>query len=449
MTPNVSLKKSIDFTNLLRSDFLQGLSEVFPSDVLNNYVESNKRDRIYSTENTVLSMIHTATQEDKSLKNSVFIFQNIYQRQCILKKEFFKSEILHELESHPFAPTGCVNKVGRPKTKERVMKKSIDSFPSSNTAAYSKARSRLDLELFKQIFIESRDVTISSCLWHGKETFITDGTVCQMQDSEELRKSFNVVSKNGEVASPYPQALLQGIIKQGSGCIWDFKLGNRNESELCLLYGLIQSIPKNSVLLADDLYNTYATFYLCKKHDFDIIVPGKRVRNYKVLEIISNGLSETERDEIVEITKTPHPNWLPQSEILPQNIQLRRLSFISNDGKLYVLYTTILDKSISKVDIILKYFTRWDIEISIREIKTIMHINILRSKTKSMVEKELASTLIAYNLLKKVISKSTQTSDFPPERNIFQEFNKNYQDIFIDRKGRVYNRWSKGRYAKT
>ena len=149
MTPNVSLKKSIDFTNLLRSDFLQGLSEVFPSDVLNNYVESNKRDRIYSTENTVLSMIHTATQEDKSLKNSVFIFQNIYQRQCILKKEFFKSEILHELESHPFAPTGCVNKVGRPKTKERVMKKSIDSFPSSNTAAYSKAKYLLRAEMLR------------------------------------------------------------------------------------------------------------------------------------------------------------------------------------------------------------------------------------------------------------------------------------------------------------
>ena len=182
MTPNVSLKKSIDFTNLLRSDFLQGLSEVFPSDVLNNYTTDFRRT--------------ISSGDDGSISGG---------------------------SSHPFAPTGCVNKVGRPKTKERVMKKSIDSFPSSNTAAYSKARSRLDLELFKQIFIESRDVTISSCLWHGKETFITDGTVCQMQDSEELRKSFNVVSKNGEVASPYPQALLQGIIKQGSGCIWDFK----------------------------------------------------------------------------------------------------------------------------------------------------------------------------------------------------------------------------------
>jgi len=42
-----------------------------------------------------------------------------------------------------------------------------------------------------------------------------------------------------------------------------------------------------------------------------------------------------------------------------------------------------------KGDIQMLYLTRWDIEVSIREIKTIMDINILRSKTPEMLKKEV------------------------------------------------------------
>ena len=38
--------------------------------------------------------------------------------------------------------------------------------------------------------------------------------------------------------------------------------------------------------------------------------------------------------------------------------------------------TTLLDESIEKADIISKYSSRWDIEVSIREIKTIMQKNM-------------------------------------------------------------------------
>ena len=40
---------------------------------------------------------------------------------------------------------------------------------------------------------------------------------------------------------------------------------------------------------------------------------------------------------------------------------------LSSQIKPAVLYTTILDLGISTVDIVTKYSTRWDIEISIRE----------------------------------------------------------------------------------
>ncbi len=71
-------------------------------------------------------------------------------------------------------------------------------------------------------------------------------------------------------------------------------------------------------------------------------------------------------------------------DIKEEYIILRRIEYRTPNTKddMSVLYTTILDETIGKEDIILKYVTRWDIEINIREIKTIFGLNILRSKTR-------------------------------------------------------------------
>jgi hypothetical protein len=183
---------------------------------------------------------------------------------------------------------------------------------------------------------------------------------------------------------------------------------------------------------------------MARKHGFDLIVPGKRDRNYKVIEVVTEG------DEIVEIEETRHPKWLPKEETLPGKLLLRRISFLSPDGaQTLVIYTTLLDKTIPQGDIILKYFTRWDIEITIREIKTLMDINILRGKTDDIVRKELVAAFIAYNLTRTLMVQSTLGTAFSPEADIIQEFFENNKDILMDRKGRVYTRWSPGRYGKT
>ena len=64
---------------------------------------------------------------------------------------------------------------------------------------------------------------------------------------------------------------------------------------------------------------------------------------------------------------------------------------------------------------------RWDIEISIREIKTLMDINVFRSKSKDMLLKKLHIALIAYNIVWKLIAESASVDivGFSPQDNIF------------------------------
>lgn len=441
MTPNHSLDLSMQLQSLIHTDLLQQISMEFPFELIEgktNKTESKKRDRIFNDGNTLLTMLVTAVDEDKSLKKSVSTFKRIFESrgEHILKKE------MAELENERLTDIAIDKKIGRPKLYQSQLPKSKTQPISDNTAAYTKARQRLEYGLVQQVFDYSKDFTgIGQSLWYGMEAYNSDGTYCQMQDSEALRKKYYV--KEGDNA--YPQLLLQGIVKQGTGQIVCFEVGTRHQSELELIAKQIGQLPKNSLLLADDLYNSYAIFAMIQHQGCHLIVPGKRERSYKVIEKITDG------DEIVELSCGNIPKWWNQDWELPPKLLMRRITILSPvDGKTeWVQYTTLLDKRITKADIIAKYITRWDIEITIREVKTLMDINIIRSKSEDMVFKEITIALTAYNMVRKIIARSVEKTGLSPQENIIQEFFEANKTILIDKKGRIYNRWSPGRYGQT
>jgi IS4 transposase len=274
--------------------------------------------------------------------------------------------------------------------------------------------------------------------WNGYRVLIGDGTYLQMQDTESIRKDFEV-RHNNKPSEGYPQGLLEVIIERGTGQLFNFKLANRHVSELALFYEMIDELPPKSLLLLDDLYNCFEIISKCKHNQVEIVMPCKRERSYELVEKLAEG------DEIIRI-KTPknRSKWLKINE-KPNNFLLRRITCKSPDGKEYILNTSILDKTISREEIQLLYLTRWDIEISIREIKTIMDINILRSKTPDMALKELMVSLATYNLIRKIIYASTKDLPFSPKEDFIYQFYTLNTDILVDKKGRVYNRWSPGR----
>ncbi|HEY4325278.1 MAG TPA: IS4 family transposase [Mucilaginibacter sp.] len=441
MTPNHSLDLSLQLQNLIRTDLLQQISMEFPFRLIesnNNKEGTKKRDRVFNDGNTLLTMLVTAVNEDKSLKQSVNIFKEIFES----RGEHIVQREREELENKRQMDNTIDKRMGRPKLYQSQLPKSKTQPVSDNTAAYTKARQRLGYSLVQQVFDYSKDFTgIEQSLWHGMKTYNTDGTYCQMQDSEELRKKYYV--KEGDGA--YPQLLLQGIVQQGSGQIVSFEVGTRHQSELELIAKQIGQLSEDSLLLADDLYNSYAIFAMIQQQGCHLIVPGKRDRAYKIIEKIADG------DEIVELSRGDIPKWWQRDWELPKKLLMRRITFLSPaDGKTeWVQYTTLLDKQINKADITAKYISRWDIEITIRETKTLMDINIIRSKSEDMVFKEITIALTAYNMMRKIIAKSVEKTDLSPQENIIQEFFEANKTILIDKKGRIYNRWSPGRYGQT
>jgi hypothetical protein len=411
------------------------LENEFPSAVLDRFNEFGKegksktRDRVFTENNTLLTMVLTSVQKDKTLKNSVDLFYIAFSE--------LKQSVEYQIEED-----GKLLKktAGRPKKYKAELPKSLEKNISLNTAAYSKARERLPNELVNELFLNSRieHADNNYTHWHGYRIFLGDGTYLQMQDTESLRKKYEV-KHNGLASEGYPQGLLEVILERGTGQVFSYKLSNRHTSELSLFYDMLDDIPPKSLLLLDDLYNCFEIISKCKRLGIEIVVPAKRVRNYDVIESLAEG------DEIIQIeTPKNRSKWLETNE-KPSKILMRRMQCKSPEAEDYILITTILDEQIKKDEFQLLYLTRWDIEIGIREVKTIMDINVLRSKTPEMALKELSVTLATYNLIRKFIYTSIKDLPISPEEDFIYQFYSLNQDILIDKKGRVYNRWSSGR----
>ncbi len=438
MKHNRSLAISSTIQECKTGDIIGLLENEFPSSVLSIKDDEKKtRDRVYSVNNTLLTMVLTSVQQDKTLKNSVDLYYMIHQKRKLHVIDSIEKSLQEQKEEDS---KSLIKKAGRPKKYLLNIPKSKKKDISLNTAAYSKARDRVTIELTNELFKASRIENADNCYshWNGYRVFSGDGTYVQMQDTDSIREKYEV-KHNGIGSNGYPQGLLEVILERGTGQLYSFRLSNRHVSELALFYEMLDEIPPKSLLLLDDLYNCFEIISKCKRLDIEILVPAKRERNYELVEKLSEG------DEIVYI-KTPknRSKWLKENEPSGK-ILLRRIQCKSPEGQEYELLTTILDKKIRKDDFQVLYLTRWDIEIGIREIKTIMDINVLRSKTPDMAYKELCISLSSYNLIRKIIYASIKDLPFSPEEDFIYKFYTLNQDILIDKKGRVYNRWSPGR----
>lgn len=77
-----------------------------------------------------------------------------------------------------------------------------------------------------------------------------------------------------------------------------------------------------------------------------------------------------------------------------------RLSMRETEVGGRILVTTLTDaKTVSAADIDALYGRRWQVEVDLRSIKAEMGMDILRTQTAPMINKEIAVYLLAYNLV--------------------------------------------------
>ncbi|MFQ3244381.1 MAG: hypothetical protein ACI9SP_001009 [Arenicella sp.] len=75
----------------------------------------------------------------------------------------------------------------------------------------------------------------------------------------------------------------------------------------------------------------------------------------------------------------------------------------------FYIATTLLDAELYPADELADlYLQRWDVELSFRDIKTTMGMDILRCKTPDMVVKEIVMHMIVYNCIRQLMFESAE-----------------------------------------
>lgn len=278
---------------------------------------------------------------------------------------------------------------------------------SMNSAAYCKARRKLNMDCLRDIALSTGkeiEKKAKGWRWKNKEIYLIDGTIIQVEDTKENRHEYPIV-KAKEKQLGLPKARMLACFGLASGALVDAELGKyigKGQSEVTLFRNMLPRIKKNSLLLLDRFFTSF--FLQCEmiKHGTDYVV---RSRDKFALNNLGN-----KKDLLVTLKRPGQREYQYDGDYssYPGQLIVRMIkSTVRRKGfrsATLFLMTSLIDKNkYPKKDIEFLYMQRWNIELDIRNFKESLGGSFLLTKTPDMAKREIWVRLIAYNFIRKIL----------------------------------------------
>lgn len=317
--------------------------------------------------------------------------------------------------------------------------------PSQNTGAYCQARAELPVELLREVnksLYQQLEVPVTSHnKWRGLRPRVEDGTTAQMPDTTINREQYRYPHGQQEGCG-FPMIPLGGLIDLSHGGLCEFATSDMNASELDNHKQLESKLHKGDVFIADRYYSSYELMERLSSKGIHFIGRTHQARKID----FKKGVKISPNERLVTWAK---PRQRPQSsglspaqwEALPNEMQVRliRCKGADREGKQKTRYiaTTLLDpKAYPADEITALYVHRWEIEVRFRDIKTTLGMELLRTKSPEMIEKELLMHQIVYNLMRLIMLKASKAHgvnhrrlSFRGVQQVIHAFAENFRDL--------------------
>lgn len=314
-------------------------------------------------------------------------------------------------------------------------------------AAYCLARALLPLEVFQIVLdglvaASTPDVE-SEGLWHGRRTFLTDGSSFSMPDVPELQKQFG--QPGGQrLGCGFPVAKVLALFHAGTGMLMKVQAAPLRSHEMAGVGAVHPALRPGDVLVGDRGFcsfvhlamlagsGVFAVFRMHQKQIVDFTpgrchaAPGAK-REVKGLPRSRwlRGLGRL--DQVVEWFKPEDgPEWMTSARYaaLPTTLIVRELRYeVGRPGyrtRTVTLVTTLLDADAYPLeDLADLYAARWRTELHLRHLKATMKMDVLKCKTVDGVLKELTVYAIVYNLVRVVMVEAARRQGMAVERISF------------------------------
>ena len=223
----------------------------------------------------------------------------------------------------------------------------------------------------------------------------------------------------------FPMLRLVVLFSLLSGAILSLAAGNLHTAELPLFSQLLDQLVAGDILLADRGFGNFILLALLQKLNRGVDFIGRSARHV-------DGRRRLKRlgpqDWLVQWQRSPNPSlWLPLAQwlALPKQMTVRMVR-----GSLYckgfrvrqvTLVTTLLDPQLYPAQEILQaYLRRWRLEMCLDDLKTTLEMEMLRSRSPEMVQREIYAHLIAHNLIRYTMAQAATQQTVPLERISFK-----------------------------
>ena len=305
---------------------------------------------------------------------------------------------------------------------------------SSNPSSYSAARGRLDIKEVREFsnricnsFARNSDPII-----RGRRVFLLDGTTITLEPTAELQKAFPP-APNQHGQSVWPVAMLMVAAEMQTGCALlpqiDPMYGPERSSEAKQSSQIVGKLPPGSIVMADSGFGIFsvASHTLGAGHDIlfrltkqrynamvkkaTMIDSGKGYQSYQLKWVASKKDRKTNPD-------------LPRDAALDVILHCVDLE---NGSQLYLVSSLDFDAS-SAAEL---YSHRYEIEFDIRDLKVTMDAENLRARTAEMAEKELMTSVIAFNLTMQFRRQAAKLVRVVPRRLSFKSCWVIFQDHLL------------------
>jgi hypothetical protein len=287
--------------------------------------------------------------------------------------------------------------------------------PSGDTGDYCRARAKLSLTALRRLVRESachlETDAPRSWLWKGLHAKLVDGFTFTMPDTPANQEAFpQIGAQKPGVGLPLARAC--AVISLATACVCDLAVGpyeGKETGETALLRGLLDTFEENDVVVFDRYYGSFLMLALLRQRGLHVCTRLHQLRPCD----FRRGRRLGPEDHRITWTRPKRPGWMSQEQYdrIPETLPLREVKVhVTVPGcrtETITVITTLTDpQTYSREDLAELYGFRWNVELDIRQIKQTLHLDHVRCKTPHMVRRELWVTLLAYNLIRKVIATS-------------------------------------------
>jgi hypothetical protein len=297
---------------------------------------------------------------------------------------------------------------------------------SPEDGAYCRARGRLPLSEFPKALAASARAADRAAAalapLQGRPVKIADGSTLTLPDTPKNRRAYPPLHSR---EPNFPMLRIVVLFSLLSGAILSVVCADLRTAELPMLAQLMGQLARGDILLADRGFGNFVTLALLHNLHLDLDFIGRSARGV-------DGRRRLKRlgknDWLVKWKRSVNPSrWmsLEQWQALPkeQTVRVVRGSLYCKGFRVrqVTLVTTLLDPQQYRAQEILRaYLRRWRLEMCLDDLKTTLEMEMLRSHSPQMVQKEIYARLLVHNLVRWTMAQAAREHTVSLERVSFK-----------------------------